>query len=67
VSPSKSLGCVIRTVSTNSQEQGVLWNSITFVGVLNAIVNIVAFQEGRRATRVDYWNGVGFKCLCGAT
>jgi hypothetical protein len=45
----------------------VLWNSITFVGVLNAIVNIVAFQEGRRATRVDYWNGVGFKCLCGAT
>jgi hypothetical protein len=33
------------TVSTNSQ-QGILWNFVTFVGVLNAIVSIVAFQEG---------------------
>jgi hypothetical protein len=38
------------TVSTNSQQQGILWNSVTFVGVLNAIVSIVAFQEGRCAT-----------------
>ncbi len=39
-----------RTVSTNSQQQGILWNSITFVGVLNVVVGIVAFQEGRCAT-----------------
>jgi hypothetical protein len=31
------------TVSTNSQ-QGILWNFVIFVGVLNAIVGIVAFQ-----------------------
>jgi len=39
----------IGIVSTNLQ-QGILWNYVTFVGVLNAIVNIVAFQEGRCAT-----------------
>jgi hypothetical protein len=38
----------IGTVSTNFQ-QGILWNSVIFVGVLNAIVSIVAFQEGRCA------------------
>ncbi len=36
------------TVSTNSQ-QGILWNSVTFVGVLIAIVGIVVFQQGRCA------------------
>jgi hypothetical protein len=35
-------------ISTNVQ-QGILQNSVTFVGVLNAIVSIVAFQEGRYA------------------
>ncbi len=36
-------------VSTNLQ-QGILWNFVTFVGVSNAIVSIVTFQEGRCAT-----------------
>jgi hypothetical protein len=32
-------------VSTDLQ-QGILWYSITFVGLLNRIVNIVTFQKG---------------------
>jgi hypothetical protein len=39
-----------RTVSTNSQQEGIVWNSVTFVGVLNAIVGIIAIQDGRCAT-----------------
>jgi len=38
------------TVSRNSQQQGILWNFVKFVGVLNAIVSILAFREGRFAT-----------------
>jgi hypothetical protein len=41
------------TISTNTQQQGILWNFVIFVGMLNAIVSIIAFQEGRCAARID--------------